>query len=46
MKTKVCMPVENVLRIFRLEKKELDIEKKPIRSVDVINDAIEHVNLI
>jgi two-component system phosphate regulon sensor histidine kinase PhoR len=38
--------VENVLRISKLEKKELDIEKESSDVVDVINDAIEHVNLI
>lgn len=38
--------VENVLRISKLEKKELDIEKESCDVVDVINDAIEHVNLI
>lgn len=38
--------VENVLRISRLEKKELDIEKESSNVEEVINDAIEHVNLI
>jgi two-component system phosphate regulon sensor histidine kinase PhoR len=38
--------VENVLRISKLEKRELDIEKESSDVVDVINDAIEHVNLI
>jgi two-component system phosphate regulon sensor histidine kinase PhoR len=37
--------VENVLRISRLER-ELDIERNRSDVVDVINDAIEHVNLI
>ncbi len=38
--------VENVLRISKLEKKELDIEKESSDVDEVINDAIEHVNLI
>jgi two-component system phosphate regulon sensor histidine kinase PhoR len=38
--------VENVLRISKLEKKELEIEKESISIEDVINDAIEHVSLI
>ncbi|UQD56831.1 sensor histidine kinase KdpD [Flavobacterium sp. K5-23] len=38
--------VENVLRISKLEKKELDIEKESSNVEEVINDAIEHVNLI
>ncbi|GIZ07669.1 two-component sensor histidine kinase [Flavobacterium sp. UMI-01] len=38
--------VENVLRISKLEKKELDIEKESTNIEDVINDAIEHVSLI
>ncbi len=38
--------VENVLRISKLEKKELDIEKGSSNVEDVIYDAIEHVNLI
>ncbi len=38
--------VENVLRISKLEKKELDIEKESSDVEEVINDAIEHVNLI
>ena len=38
--------VENVLRISKLEKKELNIEKESTNIEDVINDAIEHVNLI
>ncbi|MEO8238467.1 MAG: HAMP domain-containing sensor histidine kinase [Flavobacterium sp.] len=38
--------VENVLRISKLEKKELDISKEPTAIHDVIEDAIEHVNLI
>lgn len=38
--------VENVLRISKLEKKELDIEKEPLDIQVIIEDAIEHVNLI
>ena len=38
--------VENVLRISKLEKKELDIIKESHNIHDIINDAIEHVNLI
>ncbi|RTY94558.1 HAMP domain-containing histidine kinase [Flavobacterium sp. GSP27] len=38
--------VENVLRISKLEKKELDIIKETLNVHDIINDAIEHVNLI
>jgi two-component system phosphate regulon sensor histidine kinase PhoR len=38
--------VENVLRISKLEKKELDISKESVNIHGVIEDAIEHVNLI
>ena len=38
--------VENVLRISKLEKKELDIVKESHNVQDIINDANEHVNLI
>lgn len=38
--------VENVLRISKLEKKELDIDKESSDVEEIINDAIEHVNLI
>ena len=38
--------VENVLRISKLEKKELEINKEPLDVNDIINDAIEHVSLI
>ena len=38
--------VENVLRISKLEKKELDINKQSLNIKGVIEDAIEHVNLI
>ena len=38
--------VENVLRISKLEKKELDISKESQNVQDIIEDAIEHVNLI
>jgi len=38
--------VENVLRISKLEKKELDITKESNNIHEIIEDAIEHVNLI
>jgi two-component system phosphate regulon sensor histidine kinase PhoR len=38
--------VENVLRISKLEKKELDITKESTNVHEIIDDAIEHVNLI
>jgi two-component system phosphate regulon sensor histidine kinase PhoR len=38
--------VENVLRISKLEKKELNIIKESSDIEEVINDAIEHVSLI
>ena len=38
--------VENVLRISKLEKKELDIVKESCNAEEIINEAIEHVNLI
>jgi two-component system, OmpR family, phosphate regulon sensor histidine kinase PhoR len=38
--------VENVLRISKLEKKELDIKKDSNNIHDIIEDAIEHVHLI
>jgi two-component system phosphate regulon sensor histidine kinase PhoR len=38
--------VENVLRISKLEKKELDINKESANIQEIIEDAIEHVNLI
>ncbi|MGL2966061.1 sensor histidine kinase [Flavobacterium sp. XGLA_31] len=38
--------VENVLRISKLEKKELEINKESNNIHDIIEDAIEHVNLI
>ncbi len=38
--------VENVLRISKLEKKELDIVKDSHNIHEIIEDAIEHVNLI
>lgn len=38
--------VENVLRISKLEKKELNIIKESTNIQEVIEDAIEHVNLI
>jgi len=38
--------VENVLRISKLEKKELDISKESNNIHEIIEEAIEHVNLI
>ena len=38
--------VENVLRISKLEKKELEINKSSHNIHEIIDDAIEHVNLI
>lgn len=38
--------VENVLRISKLERNELDIKKEPSQVNDFIEDAIEHVSLI
>jgi two-component system phosphate regulon sensor histidine kinase PhoR len=38
--------VENVLRISKLEKRELDINKESTDVHDILEDAIEHVNLI
>lgn len=38
--------VENVLRISRLEKKQLEISKEKVDVHDIINDAIVHVELI
>jgi two-component system phosphate regulon sensor histidine kinase PhoR len=38
--------VENVLRISKLEKKELEINKESNNVHDIIEEAIEHVNLI
>ena len=38
--------VENVLRISKLEKRELDISKESNNIHDIIDEAIEHVNLI
>ncbi len=38
--------VENVLRISKLDKRELDINKESANIHDIIEDAIEHVNLI
>ncbi len=38
--------VENVLRISKLEKKELEINKETNDIHDIIQDAIEHVSLI
>ncbi len=38
--------VENVLRISKLEKKELEINKEPLDINTIIDDAIDHVQLI
>jgi two-component system, OmpR family, phosphate regulon sensor histidine kinase PhoR len=38
--------VENVLRISKLEKKELEINKENHSIKDIIEEAVEHVNLI
>jgi len=38
--------VENVLRISRLEKKQLDISKDRVDVHDIVTDAIAHVELI
>jgi len=38
--------VENVLRISKLEKKELDITKEASDLHDILEEAIEHVSLI
>ena len=38
--------VENVLRISKLEKNELNIDKEATNVHDIIEDAIEHVSLI
>ncbi|WP_134385185.1 sensor histidine kinase [Flavobacterium psychrophilum] len=38
--------VENVLQISKLEKRELDITKEAYNMNDIIEEAIEHVNLI
>lgn len=38
--------VENVLRISKLEKNELDIKKSPLDIVELLENAIDHVSLI
>ena len=38
--------VENVLRISKLEKNQLDISKDRVNVHDIIEDAITHVELI
>ena len=38
--------VENVLRISKLEKRELDISKESNNIHEIIDEAVEHVNLI
>ena len=38
--------VENVLRISKLEKDELDLEKAAVNLHEIITDAVTHVSLI
>lgn len=38
--------VENVLRISKLEKNQLDISKEPLDAHELIEDAINHVQLL
>ncbi len=38
--------VENVLRISKLEKNELDLQKERIKLHNVVEDAISHISLI
>jgi two-component system, OmpR family, phosphate regulon sensor histidine kinase PhoR len=38
--------VENVLRISKLEKNELDLPKERVKLHEIVEDAITHVNLI
>lgn len=38
--------VENVLRISKLEKRELDIKKESCNIHDIVEEAVEHVGLI
>jgi two-component system phosphate regulon sensor histidine kinase PhoR len=38
--------VENVLRISKLERRELDLNKDPHNINEILQEAIEHVNLI
>lgn len=38
--------VDNVLRISKLEKKELDINKEPHDINEIIEEAVEHISLI
>ncbi|MEM9363304.1 MAG: HAMP domain-containing sensor histidine kinase [Bacteroidota bacterium] len=38
--------VENVLRISKLEKNQLDISKDRVDAHDIINDAVTHIELI
>ena len=38
--------VENVLRISKLEKNQLDISKDRVDAHDIVNDAIAHIELI
>lgn len=38
--------IENILRISKLEKKELDIPKEKIELTEILEDAIDHVSLL
>lgn len=38
--------VESVLRISKLEKKQIEIKKETIDMIDVLEEAVEHINLL
>lgn len=38
--------IENILRISKLEKKELDIPKEKIELTQILEDAVDHVSLL
>ena len=38
--------IENILRISKLEKKELDIPKEKIELTEILEDAVDHVSLL
>jgi len=38
--------IENILRISKLEKRELDVPKERVELHDIVEDAIEHVSLL
>lgn len=38
--------IENILRISKLEKKELEIPKEKMELTDILEDAVEHVSLL